>query len=601
MNGKGSLPGRYEIPDKFKWRLEDIYPSDKDWEKDFQRVHAMISEVEAFRGKLGLSARTLLEALELDARLRELNEKVFVYARMRRDEDNTNPVYQALTDRAESLSARVQAALSFLAPEILALPEEVLERFRREESGLALYDFLLEELRRQKEHVLSPSEERIIALAGEAIQAQDSIFRMINNADISFPKILDETGNEVEITHGRYTRLLESSDRRVRKDAFEAFYSSYRRLKNTIAATLSSSVKRDIFYARVRKHPSALQASLFEDNIPPEVYDNLIQTVRNHLGLMHRYTALRKRLLGLDELHMYDLYVPLVKDISWEINYPEAVDMIREGLSPLGRSYVETMSKGLESGWIDLYESRGKSSGAYSWGPYGVHPYVLMNYQNNLSNVFTLAHELGHAMHSYYSFTEQPYIYAHYKIFTAEVASTVNESLLMDYLLKTVGERDKQLYLLNHYLEQFRGTLFRQTMFAEFEKIIHERAEAGEALTPDSLCELYYRLNVDYHGPAVFVDQDIALEWARIPHFYSAFYVYKYATGFSAATAITRLILNQGEPALGNYITFLKKGGSDYPLKLLKTAGVDLSTPRPVQEALQLFGQLLDRLEELTG
>jgi len=601
VNGKGSLPGRYEIPDKFKWRLEDIYPSDKDWEKDFQRVHAMISEVEAFRGKLGLSARTLLEALELDARLRELNEKVFVYARMRRDEDNTNPVYQALTDRAESLSARVQAALSFLAPEILALPEEVLERFRREESGLALYDFLLEELRRQKEHVLSPSEERIIALAGEAIQAQDSIFRMINNADISFPKILDETGNEVEITHGRYTRLLESSDRRVRKDAFEAFYSSYRRLKNTIAATLSSSVKRDIFYARVRKHPSALQASLFEDNIPPEVYDNLIQTVRNHLGLMHRYTALRKRLLGLDELHMYDLNVPLVKDISWEINYPEAVDMIREGLSPLGRSYVETMSKGLESGWIDLYESRGKSSGAYSWGPYGVHPYVLMNYQNNLSNVFTLAHELGHAMHSYYSFTEQPYIYAHYKIFTAEVASTVNESLLMDYLLKTVGERDKQLYLLNHYLEQFRGTLFRQTMFAEFEKIIHERAEAGEALTPDSLCELYYRLNVDYHGPAVFVDQDIALEWARIPHFYSAFYVYKYATGFSAATAITRLILNQGEPALGNYITFLKKGGSDYPLKLLKTAGVDLSTPRPVQEALQLFGQLLDRLEELTG
>jgi len=601
VNGKGSLPGRYEIPDKFKWRLEDIYPSDKDWEKDFQRVHAMISEVEAFRGKLGLSARTLLEALELDARLRELNEKVFVYARMRRDEDNTNPVYQALTDRAESLSARVQAALSFLAPEILALPEEVLERFRREESGLALYDFLLEELRRQKEHVLSPSEERIIALAGEAIQAQDSIFRMINNADISFPKILDETGNEVEITHGRYTRLLESSDRRVRKDAFEAFYSSYRRLKNTIAATLSSSVKRDIFYARVRKHPSALQASLFEDNIPPEVYDNLIQTVRNHLGLMHRYTALRKRLLGLDELHMYDLYVPLVKDISWEINYPEAVDMIREGLSPLGRSYVETMSKGLESGWIDLYESRGKSSGAYSWGHYGVHPYVLMNYQNNLSNVFTLAHELGHAMHSYYSFTEQPYIYAHYKIFTAEVASTVNESLLMDYLLKTVGERDKQLYLLNHYLEQFRGTLFRQTMFAEFEKIIHERAEAGEALTPDSLCELYYRLNVDYHGPAVFVDQDIALEWARIPHFYSAFYVYKYATGFSAATAITRLILNQGEPALGNYITFLKKGGSDYPLKLLKTAGVDLSTPRPVQEALQLFGQLLDRLEELTG
>jgi oligoendopeptidase F len=600
MDGKGSLPGRHEIPDEFKWRLEDIYPSNEEWEKDFQQIQAMVSEVETFRGRLGLSAGTLLEALELDARLRELIEKVFVYARMRRDEDNTNPVYQALTDRAESLSARVQAALSFLAPEILALPEEVLERYRREESGLALYDFVLEELIRQKEHVLSPAEEQIIALAGEAIQASDSIFRMLNNADISFPTILDETGKEVEITHGRYTRFLESNDRRMRKDAFKAFYSSYRGLKNTIAATLNGSVKRDIFYARVRKHPSALQASLFEDNIPPEVYDNLIHTVRDHLGLMHRYTALRKRLLGVDELHMYDLYVPVVKDITWEISYPEAVGIVREGLSPLGRSYVETMSKGLESGWIDLYESRGKSSGAYSWGPYGVHPYVLMNYQNNLSNVFTLAHELGHAMHSYYSHTEQPYIYAHYKIFTAEVASTVNESLLMDHLLRTVGQRDKQLYLLNHYLEKFRGTVFRQTMFAEFEKIIHERAEAGEALTPDSLNELYYRLNIDYHGPAVVVDQDIALEWARIPHFYSAFYVYKYATGFSAATAITRLILTQGEPALANYITFLKKGGSDYPLNLLKTAGVDLSTPRPVQDALRLFGQLLDRLEELT-
>ncbi|OPZ74931.1 MAG: Oligoendopeptidase F, plasmid [Firmicutes bacterium ADurb.Bin456] len=542
-----------------------------------------------------------MEALELDARLRELLERVFVYARMRRDEDNTNPVYQALTDRAEGLAAQVQAALSFLAPEILALPGDVLERYRREENGLALYDFVLAELARQKEHVLSPAEEQIIAQAGEAIQAPDSIFRMLNNADISFPRILDEAGNEIEITHGRYTRLLESSDRRMRHDAFKSFYSSYRRLKNTIAATLSGSVKRDVFYARVRRHPSALQASLFEDNIPLDVYDNLIQTIRGNLDLMHRYTALRKKLLEVDELHMYDLYVPLVKDFRWEITYPEAAALVRRGLSPLGRSYVGTMSKGLETGWVDLYENKGKSSGAYSWGPYGVHPYVLMNYQNNLSNVFTLAHELGHAMHSYYSHAGQPYIYAHYKIFTAEVASTVNESLLMDYLLKTVDDRDQQLYLLNHYLEQFRGTLFRQTMFAEFEKIVHESSEAGEALTPEFLNELYHRLNVDYHGPAVVVDQDIALEWARIPHFYSAFYVYKYATGFAAATAITRLLLTQGEPALANYISFLKKGGSDYPLNLLKTAGVDLTTPRPVQDCLQLFAQLLDRLGELTG
>ena len=601
MERKGSLPGRDEIPDEYKWQLEDVYESNEEWEQDFQRAQNMAGEVESYRGRLGQSARTLLEALELAARLRELNEKVFVYARMRRDEDNTNTFYQALTDRAESLVARIQAALSFMVPEILALPAEVLERYRRQETGLELYDFALEEISRQKEHILSPAEELIIAQVGEVIQAPDSIFRMLNNADITFPTILDETGTGVEITHGRYTRLLESSDRRMRREAFTTFYSSYRGLKNTLAATISSSVKKDVFYARARKYPSALQASLFEDNIPSEVYDNLIQTVREHLGLMHRYTAMRKRLLGVAELHMYDLHVPVVKDILWEIPYPEAAVMLREGLAPLGKPYVETMSKGLETGWLDLCESKGKSSGAYSWGPYGTHPYVLMNYQNNLSNVFTLAHEMGHAMHSYYSHTEQPYIYAHYKIFTAEVASTVNECLLMEHLLQTVGERDKQLYLLNHYLEQFRGTVFRQTMFAEFEKIIHQRVETGEALTPDYLSELYHRLNIDYHGPAMVVDQDISLEWARIPHFYSAFYVYKYATGFSAAAAITRLILTEGEPALSNYISFLKKGGSDYPLDLLKTAGVDLSTPRPVQEGLQLFSQLLDRLEALTA
>jgi len=359
-------------------------------------------------------------------------------------------------------------------------------------------------------------------------------------------------------------------------------------------------VKKDVFYSRVRKYPTALEAALFADNIPPAVYDNLIATVRNNLDAMYRYVALRKKLLGLDELHMYDLYTPMVKDVFWEIPYEEAVALVRKGLAPLGDSYGETMARGLTSGWVDVYENKAKTSGAYSWGPYGTHPYVLLNYQDNLNNVFTLAHELGHAMHSYYSYREQPYIYAHYKIFTAEVASTVNESLLMAYMLETETDRNKKMYLLNHYLEQFRGTVFRQTMFAEFEKIIHEKVEAGEALTPALLSEIYRQLNVDYYGPGIVVDEDIDLEWARIPHFYSAFYVYKYATGFSAATAITQQILEKGEPAVSRYINFLKMGGSGYPLDLLRTAGVDMTTPQPVQDGLDLFARLVEQMEAMT-
>lgn len=598
---KGALPARTEIPDKYKWRLEDIYAGDDQWEQDFRKVEEMTGQVEAYRGKLGESARSLLEAFRAREKINELNEKVYTYARMRRDEDNTNAVYQALSDRAESLSARVQTAVSYFVPEILELPAETLERFIQEEPGLELYRFALEEIRRQKPHTLSAVEEQIIARAEEVTQAAANIFRMINNADITFPPVKDEEGKEVEVTHGRYIQLMESSDRRVRRDAFASLYSSYRKLINTLAATLGSSVKKDVFYARVRRHPSALQASLFADNIPVEVYENLIQTVRKNLPLMYRYIRLRKKMLGLDELHMYDLYTPLVKDIKWDIPYPKAVEMIREGLAPLGDSYVETMVRGINSGWVDVYENKGKTSGAYSWGPYGVHPYVLLNYQDNLNNVLTLAHEMGHAMHSYYSYKEQPYIYAHYKIFTAEVASTVNESLLVNYLLNTVTDRHRKLYLLNHYLEQFRGTLFRQTMFAEFEKIIHEKTESGEALTPELLCSVYRGLNADYYGPEIVVDREIELEWARIPHFYTAFYVYKYATGFSAATALTRQILEQGEAVVSRYLTFLKAGDSDYPLNLLKAAGVDMTTPQPVQEALDLFGELLDQMEELAG
>ena len=601
MAKTGSLPNRQELSEQFKWRLENIYAGDDLWEQDFLRVQELLGDAVSFAGKLGQSAGTLLEALRAQERLLELNEKVSVYAHMRRDEDNSNPNYQALTSRAESLDTMVQAALSFFVPEILALSVETLESFLTEEPELTIYRFALDELIRQKPHILSAAEEQLVARAGEIAQAPSNIFKMLNNADLTFPAIIDEEGNEVEVSHGRYIQYMESKDRRVRREAFASLYGAYGKLVNTLAATLGSSVKRDIFYSVVRRHPSALKASLFGDNIPPKVYDNLIATVRANLDVMHRYVALRKKLLGLDELHMYDLYTPLVKDVKWKIPYQDAVGLVKEGLAPLGASYGEILAQGFTDGWVDVYENKGKTSGAYSWGPYGTHPFVLMNYQDNLSNLFTLAHEMGHAMHSYYSYREQPYIYAHYKIFTAEVASTVNESLLMEHLLKVVEERDKKLYLLNHYLEQFRGTVFRQTMFAEFEKKIHALVEGGEALTPDLLGQIYHQLNVDYYGPGMVVDDEVKLEWARIPHFYRAFYVYKYATGFSAATALTRRIIDQGEPAVARYLAFLQAGDSDYPLNLLKVAGVDMTNSRPVQDGLDVFARLLEQMEALTG
>ncbi|MCL2336559.1 MAG: oligoendopeptidase F [Firmicutes bacterium] len=595
------LPARNEISAEYKWRLEDIYPSDERWEQDFRRVEEMINTVGSYNGRLGESAQVMLEAFRTQEQVEQINEKVYTYAKMRRDEDNGNHIYQALSDRAESLDARLQAANAYLVPEILSLPAETLERFRREEPGLELYKFALEEIFRQKPHRLSAAEEQLIARAEEVTQAPANIFKMMNNADLTFPAIKDEQDEEVQVTHGRFIQLLESGDRRVRRDAFQSVYSAYRGLINTLSTTLSASVKKDVFYARVRKYPSALEASLFADNVPAEVYDSLVQTVRRNLGRMHRYLELRKKLLGLEALHFYDLYTPLVKDVQWNIPYAQAVELVKQGLSPLGADYMATMTKGLDNGWVDVYENKGKTSGAYSWGPYGVHPYILLNYRDNLHNVFTLAHEMGHAMHSFYAFGAQPYTYAHYKIFTAEVASTVNEQLLMDHLLKTVAGREKRLYLLNHYLEQYRGTVFRQTMFAEFEMIIHQKAESGEALTPSLLNDIYRQLNADYYGPGIVMDGEIALEWARIPHFYSAFYVYKYATGFSAAAALTKQIIEQGGPAVDRYLGFLKSGGSDYPLRLLKAAGVDMTTPRPVQAGLDHFAELLDQIEALLG
>lgn len=601
MDNEKNQRARKDIPVEFKWKLEDIYPTDADWEKDFNAVPKLVERIVALQGKLAESAAHLLQALNLQDHIGQIVEKVFTFARMRRDEDNTNANYQALTDRAIGLSTRVHSATSFVVPEILAIPADVLQRFQQEEHGLDLYRFALEDLMRQKPHILSAGEEAILAQAGELAQVPSNVFAMINNADIKFPAIIDENGQKVEITHGRYLHLMESPERRVRKDVFEGLYSTYKKQENTLAATLSSVVKRDVFFARVRKHPSALEASLFADNVKTEVYDNLIQTVRDNVDAMHRYVRLRKKLLGLSELRMYDLYVPIIKDVQWKIPYGEAVEMVKKGLNPLGEDYGKVLAEGFSNRWVDVYENKGKTSGAYSWGPYGVHPFVLMNYQDNLNNVFTLAHEMGHAMHSYYSHKEQPYVYAQYKIFVAEVASTVNESLLMDYLLKTVTDKGKKMYLVNHCLEQFRGTVYRQTMFAEFEKMIHAKVEAGEALTPEGLREIYHNLNVDYYGPDMVVDEDIDIEWARIPHFYSNFYVYKYATGFSAATSLTQQILKEGEPAVERYLTFLKSGGSGYPIELLKKAGVDMGSPQAIQQGLGVFRSLLDQMEALAN
>ncbi len=590
---------REEIEAKYKWRLEDIYVSEESWEEDYSTVKTLLKEIGGLQGKLASSAETLLKVLQLSDQLERKAEKLYVYARMRRDENNALSRYQALFDRAESLSIEASGATAFMVPEILDIPEERLQGFLHTNKELAVYNHYFEEILRQKEHILSDKEERLLAMAADLSMASGNIFAMLNNADIKFPFIKDEAGEEVELTKGRYARFMESPDRRVRQDAFTALYGSYQKLINTLAASLGSSVKKDIFYSRARNYDSALQAALDQDNVSVQVYDNLIEAVHAQMDSMYRYMRIRRKVLELDELHMYDIYTPLAKEYKKEIPYEKAQELVLEALSPLGREYLDLLRKGFASGWIDVYENEGKTGGAYSWGTYDTQPYVLLNYDNKFDDVFTLAHEMGHSLHSYYSNQHQPYVYSKYSIFVAEVASTVNESLLIDYLLKNSRDKEERIYLLNHYLEQFRGTLYRQTMFAEFEKIIHEQLERGGALTADYLSLTYRDLNRLYYGEGVVLDSQIDLEWARIPHFYSAFYVYKYATGLAAATAIKEMIVREGAPAVARYLEFLKSGSSDYPVNLLQKAGVDLTTPQPVNSALQFFSSLLDELEEL--
>jgi oligoendopeptidase F len=589
---------RAEIPDQFKWRLQDLYPSDDAWKQAMEAMKDRTAGFEKYRGKLH-EAETLLACLNESSDADEELGRLYVYAQMKKDEDTNVPLYQGFADMAQSLNVQLMSAVSFIEPEILENAETVKD-FPQTVNGFAVYAHYLDDLLRQKEHVRSAEIEEILANAQEIGGAPRNIFGMLNNADMKFGHITDEDGNTVEVTHARYARLLESRNRQVRQDAYNAVYDSYLKQKNTIAAAYSASVKKDIFFAKVRSYEGALDAALFARNIPRGVYIKLIETVREFLPEMHRYIRLRKKALGVADLRAYDLYTSIVPPVDTRVEYADAKERVLKALRPLGGHYTSAARGGFENGWVDVYENEGKRSGAYSWGSYGGHPYILMNYENKVDDMFTLAHELGHAMHSYYSWSTQPNLYGGHTIFLAEVASTVNEALLMRDMLETTEDPAMRKYLLNEYLEQFRGTVFRQTMFAEFEMRTHEMAEKGEPLTAEALSQLYRTLCAAYYGPEMTLDEKIEFEWGRIPHFYNAFYVYQYATGYSAAMAFAHKILTDTTgQAVTDYIGFLKSGSSDYSIEILKKAGVDMSSPAPVREALKMFKSLLDQMEQL--
>lgn len=595
-----AVPTRSEIADEHKWDLEAIYSQDATWEEEFNSLMPMVERLSSYRGRLGESAETLLEALRLRDELGQVLERVIVYAKMRRDEDNSNAQYQALSDRAFALYARVQEALAFVSPELLSVGQEKINGFMQELEPLKLHEHEMDDLFREKEHMLSEREEALLAGAGEIAGGPETTFDMLTTTDMVYGTIKDEEDSDVELSHGRYIRYIMSSDRRVRRDAFLTYHKAYSQNRNTIASTYATQVKADIFFSRARKYGSSLEMSLSKDNIPLSVYTGLIDAVHENLPQIQRYLELRKRVLQLDELHMWDLHVPMLPEINEEIPYDRGTQMVSDSLAPLGAEYNAAVREGFTSRWSDVFESVNKTSGAYSWGTYGAHPFILLNYQDTLRDVFTVAHEMGHAIHSYFSNKNQPFLYAGYTLFVAEVASTLNEELLIHHLLTNSDDKNVKLAVVNYSLEQFRTTLYRQTMFAEFEKIAHERAEAGEALTADMLSEVHYDLNKQYY-PGVNVDPEIAIEWARIPHFYRSFYVYKYSTGMSAAVALSQQIINEGQPAVDRYLRFLSRGGSDYSINLLRDAGVDMASPDPVRQALQMFGKRLDQMESLLG
>lgn len=594
------LKTRDQIDKKYKWNIEAMIPDESVIEGQLAECkEAAENYAEKFTGHLADSAEMLLEAFAEKDEIWRKVEKIYVYAHMKRDENNAESRYQGMTDQAIACISSISALLSFFTPELIEADEETVLGYIESCEGLKTYEFAIKDTLREKQHILSQAEEAILAQMGEITGATNNIFTMLNNADIKFGTIRDEEGNEVELTHGNYINFMESHDREVRKAAYEKLYETYKGLINTISTTYSYNTKTDVIGARIRKYESARAAALSGDNIDGSVYDNLIAEVNNNLPSLHRYIELRKKMLGYDKMFMSDIYVPLIELPDKKVSFEEGLDIMRQALKPLGEEYIAKMNEGISQGWIDVYENKGKTSGAYSFGCYDSYPYILLNYTDKLKDVFTIIHEMGHSMHSKYTREVQPYIYGSHSIFTAEVASTVNESLLMKHLLANETDKEMRKYLLNLYLEEFRATLFRQTMFAEFEDITHKAIESGQVLTGEWMNQQYQALNDKYYGPAVEKDDYIKYEWARIPHFYNAFYVYKYATGYSAATAISSKILNEGKPAADAYIEFLKTGESDYPIELLKIAGVDMSSPEPVKAAMAEFNRILDEFESL--
>ena len=596
---KDKLPVREEVPAEHTWRLEDIYPNEDLWEEELQEAGNIAAKVREYEGRLSESAQSFYNALKLYDDCALKLDRVGGYSFMRHDQDAGNSHYQELELKAQSASVRISEELAFMEPEILEIPDDVLARFYEEESGIRDYDVTIREIRRLKEHTLSKEMEQLLASAGEMAQTASNGFGMLSNADLKFPSVTDSEGNEIQLSNGRFVPLQMSADRELRKNVFEKYYTRYSEFANTWAALYDGQVKQQIFYARARKYPSTFVAAVNGNNVDPAVCNRLIDSIHGKISYMHRYVSLRRKMLGVDELHMYDVYVPMVEGYDRKFTYEEAKELSLKALAPLGEEYLSVVRKAYEERWIDVYENEGKRSGAYSSGVYGVHPYMLLNYTDTLDDVFTLVHEMGHSMHTWYSEHAQSHLNSSYKIFVAEVASTTNEILLLEYMLSKAEDPREKAYLINHYLESFKGTVYRQTMFEEFERRTNAMAESGTPLTASALCEQYLELNKQYFGPDMVSDPLIAYEWCRIPHFYYNFYVYQYATSFSAAVAIAHRILEQGETAVKPYLEFLKSGCTQDPVSLLKIAGVDLSTSAPVDEALEVFADAVRQMEEL--
>ena len=590
---------RKDIDLKDTWNLESIYANNELWEEDYAALEKDAAEFAKLKGAIEADVSKIPAVLDAYYGLHRRLSKLSVYARMRFDQDTADSTYQTMAAKIGSLGVKIGAASAFVEPEILSYSKEQLEAAEKENERTAYYGRKIEEMLRGQEHTLDAEKEELLAAAGDMAEAPDDIFSVLMNADMKYPDIVLEDGTHLPLTNSTYISYMESPDRAVREGAFKTLYGQIASLKNTFAAIYRGNLKQAKFYAQSRKYSSARAMYLADSNVPESVYDNLLSAVHDALPMMYRYVAIRKKVLGVDKLHMYDVYTPIVAAQNQTYEFEQAKQMVLEALKPMGEDYLSHAREGLENRWIDIYPNKGKKGGAYSWGCYDSQPFILLNYTKNLDSVFTLIHEMGHSIHSYYSITAQDYAYSDYKIFVAEVASTCNECLLMHDLLKKTTDKEQRKYLLNHYLDSFKGTLFRQTMFAEFEKTAHDYCAQGKPLTAEALSQMYLELNQKYFGPDMEKDEEIAYEWMRIPHFYTPFYVYQYATGYSAAVALSAKILKEGKPAVDAYMSFLKGGESKDPIDLLKMAGVDMTTEKPVADALALFGELVTELETL--